>query len=179
MLYLGGAGFVNILFIVGERGCILAGSVLREIAWGGTFEQPAAQIWAEHKWPGSFVVRTPNTADLDFVVVSAEHKLLAAVEVKVRRNASGDFDTTMMRDRKHDAGRFTRAYYGVPAYALIVFTDTVAACRLWEPPDVAAEVTRRDRGSSAAHVFYSKDKLEYFPELLSPILTAAGITPAA
>ena len=85
----------------------------------------------------------------------------------------------MVRDRKHHAALELKKYLGIKSYAVIVFEDTVGVVRLWEKPDAEDDARRHDRGTTAPHVYYNVDRLDYHPELLDPILQTVQLAKSA
>jgi hypothetical protein len=129
-----------------------------ELAWGELRELPVASTFASFMWPNSTVFRMKPKASIDFVVV-ANNCVEGFIEVKVRRNTSVAFDTTVMHRDKHTAGRFNLKLHGVPTYAAILFADTFGWVNLALAPDGELELARY--GQPVPHIEYKKERLEY------------------
>lgn len=153
----------------------MAYNIKAELAFGKVYERIAAEVVAAKLWPGCTLIATQSFADIDFIVAMPQPdgtlKHIAFLETKARRCSITQYESTIVAERKHTAGRYGREFYKVPTVCLVLFTDGVATFNLHLAPDKVENVTRHDRPGQRGmqHAFYMHDKFERHDELLEEI----------
>lgn len=135
----------------------------KEVRWGTLREFPAALAVATKLYPGSSVLRFKNFSTVDWAVLVG-NEIVAGLEVKTRRFGREAFPSTILPLEKYHAGRYTRRFFDMPTFAVIVFTDGLATIDLGLTPDKIEEVTRRNE-QAVPHVFYGHERLDWHDDL--------------
>ncbi len=105
------------------------------------------------------------------MIVGANGKLAAFLEIKTRRIASDAYESTILATRKHHAARWGKEYWKVKTVALVLFSDRLATFGLQEKPDAEELIGRRDRPNAPAvpHVLYNHSRFEWHDDLFVAI----------
>lgn len=140
-----------------------------DLEFGKLWERSAAQAFINRRWPGATLAGCPTFSHIDFSVVQ-DGRMIAFIEVKRRKMESGRYPSTIVSWEKHDAGRFTKKYFKVPVFCLIVFDDKVGYFDLATNPDGKQFVGRADRGGAGGdHAVYNNEHFIWIDGLLEEI----------
>lgn len=126
---------------------------IAEIAWGESFEKPIGQAFIDIFYPGAALHKNAKNADLDFRIVD-NGKTIAYLEIKKRRIASTDYDSTIVAERKHIRAKKLKTERNISTYVVIAYTDIMLYFDLATEPNKVANVYRKDRGQNMSHAYY-------------------------
>ena len=135
---------------------------LAEVAWGEGEELRVLNRWLEIRRVNKRcrVIRSRQTDDFDFLILSSTGMPLCYVEVKVRRRPLSAFKDAIAPVRKHEYAKNLAKLNRIPFVMVVEYPDALVQVDLAAEPASIRNLKRTDRPRAVPHAFWSGDQLE-------------------
>lgn len=137
-------------------------AVLNEVEWGEGEEVRVLRRWLEARRVNKRcrVIRSRQTDDFDFLILSATGMPHCYVEVKVRRKPLSTFKDAIAPVRKHEYAKNLAKLFGIPFVMVVEYPDALIQVDLAAAPASIRMLKRTDRPKAVPHAFWQGDQLE-------------------
>ena len=135
---------------------------LAEVEWGEGEEVRVLKRWlaARRVHKRSRIIRSRQTDDFDFLILSATGMPTCYVEIKVRRRPLSAFKDAIAPVRKHEYAKNLVNLFRIPFVMVVEYPDALVEVDLAATPTSIRNLKRTDRPKAVPHAFWAGDQLE-------------------